>query len=95
MRGDAAIWRACMEGRPDWYALAGATGRTPDGVRERAVELGAWWLIALDPKAIARGDRAARDGATPAAVADAMGSDVHAALIVMGLRKGYGERDDR
>lgn len=79
-----------MEGRPDWYGLAGETGRTPESVRERAVELGAWWFIGLEPAQIVRGDKAIRAGAPPGKVAEAMGSDVHEALILMGLRKGYG-----
>ena len=91
MRGDSAIWRACMEGRPDWYALAGECDARPDDVRERAIQLGAWWFIGVDPDRIVRGDKAIRAGSPPGAVADAMGTDVHRALILMGLRKGYGE----
>lgn len=94
MRGDSAIWRACMEGRPDWTHLAGECGRSPDDVRVRAVELGAWWFIRLDPEQIVRGDKAIRAGLPPGMVAEAMGSDVHEALILMGLRSGYGGRDD-
>lgn len=90
MRGDTSIWRACMAGRPDWVALAGECGTTPDGARERAVELGAWWFIALDPAQIARGDKAVRAGLPPGRVAEAMGTDVHRALVLMGLRTAYG-----
>lgn len=90
MRGDSAIWRACMAGRPDWAVLAGECGRRPDDVRVRAVELGAWWFIELEPDAIVRGDKAIRAGLPPGAVADAMGTDIHQALILMGLRAGYG-----
>lgn len=79
-----------MVGRPDWTWLSAQTGRTPDEVRERAVEIGAWWFIGLDPRDIARGDEAVRAGASPEAVADAMGADVHRALVLMGLRRGYG-----
>lgn len=90
MRGDSAIWRACMEGRPDWYALAGECDMRPDDVRERAIQLGAWWLIRYTPEQIARGDEAVRAGMGPSEVAEAMGSDVHEALILMGFRRGYG-----
>lgn len=82
-----------MEGRPDWYGLSGETGLSPDDVMERAVRLGAWWFIALEPEAIVRGDKAIRAGLPPGMVAEAMGSDVHTALILMGLRKGYGRSD--
>lgn len=82
-----------MEGRPDWFELSGATGLTPDEVMERAVRLGAWWFIAIEPEAIVRGDKAIRASQPPGAVAEAMGSDVHTALILMGLRKGYGRSD--
>ena len=90
MRGDSAIWRACMAGRPDWTALAGECDMRPDDVRERAVQLGAWWLIGLEPERIAAGDKAIRAGMGPGAVARAMGSDVHAALVLMGFRSAYG-----
>ena len=90
MRGDSAIWRACIGGRPDWYGLAGECDARPDDVRERAIQLGAWWFIQLEPADIARGDKAIRAGLPPAKVAEAMGTDVHRALILMGLRAGYG-----
>lgn len=92
MTGDSAIWRACMEGRPDWYALAGECGCGADEVRERAIHLGAWWFIELDPDQVVRGDKAIRAGLPPGAVADAMGTDMHRALVLMGLRSGYGGR---
>lgn len=90
MRGDSAIWRACMEGRPDWFALSGECGMSPMEAMNRSVELGAWWFIRHDPDSIVRGDKAVRAGLPPGRVAEAMGSDVHTALILMGLRSGYG-----
>ena len=90
MIGDSEIWRACMRGHPDWWELSGICGLPVEGVMERAQHLGAWWLLELEPAAIARGDKAVRAGLAPGLVAEAMGGDVHQALILIGLRSVYG-----
>lgn len=90
MRGDAAIWRACVDGPPDWVELAGEVGTTPDGAMGRAVEIGAWWLRCVGREGLERGFRAMREGRSPDAVAREMGADVHAALVLAGMMATYG-----
>lgn len=83
---DKRIFDACLAGRPDWFEVSGLTGLPPDECLGRAEELGALWLVGIGPERLERARFAVDRGADAYRVAEALGADVHAALVLAGMR---------
>ena len=86
MSGDETIWAACLSGDIDWHAIGGKIGVEPDAAMRRAMDIGAWWLVGLTPDRTARAERVLQSDASLDAIANVLGTDVHATLIWLGMR---------
>lgn len=86
MSGDETIWAACLSGDIDWYEIGGKIGVSPDAAMRRAMDIGAWWLVGLTPDKTARAERVLRSDASVDAIANVLGTDVHGALVWLGMR---------
>ena len=59
----------------------------------RAMDIGAWWLVGLSPERTRRAERLLMSGASVDAIANVLGTDVHAALVWLGMRYVRGRHD--
>lgn len=86
MSGDDVIWSACLSGEIDWRKIGGQIGLTPDAAMRRALDIGAWWMLGVTAERTARAERVLQSGASVDAIANVLDTDVHGALIWLGMR---------